>query len=360
MIYVDADTYEKRIEGALVSLNMFANQVIGELDEQDAGPSWWPNSLGWKLRALLSDYLIQSLYGTADALSSASLVSQAYREATFAESYAHQRAGKQGRSPFPLDRQGRRRALVITSSAESCFFHFGQALDRVAAAVFIVGGFEKNVVKVDWGDVETIGAEFSAGSTKQYLQPVGSGGRAVQEALVTAVLDWQKSGPPDWLGWMRLTRNGMTHRAPSAEALVPTTARTVIRPFFKQPWWSEVQSLVFDEQHPRTSFLDAFIMCNPADVLDGLVTSLNDLLEAIVAALANCWNARAGNPQMIVQSDKQWKDIKPSAGDASNFAGYGSAMTAAAAGAILQNPLDAKRWQSARVMDDRRQDWYQP
>jgi hypothetical protein len=358
VIYVDADTYEKRIEGALVSLSLFANQVIGELDEQDAGPSWWPNSLGWKLRALLSDYLIQSLYGSADALSSASLAAQTYREATFAESYAHQQAARQGRNPFPLDRQGRRRALLITGSAESCFFHFGQALDRVSAAVFVVGGFEKNIVKVDWGNVETIGAEFDAGSTKQYLQPVGSPGRAVQEALVTAVLDWQKSGPPDWLRWVRLTRNGMTHRAPSAEALVPTTARTVIRPFFKQPWWSEVQSLVFDAQQ-RTSFLDAFIMCNPADVLDGLVTSLNDLLQTIAAALEDCWNARVGNPQMIVQSDKQWRDIEPPTEDASNFAGYGSVMTAAA-GSIQQNPLDAKRWQSARVMDGRRQDWYQP
>jgi len=145
---------------------------------------------------------------------------------------------------------------------------------------------------------------------------------------------------------MRLTRNGMTHRAPSAKALVPTTAGTVIRPFFKQPWWSEVQSLVFDAQQ-RTSFLDAFVM------------SLNDLLKTIVAALESCWNARAGNPQMIVQSDKQWKDIEPPTEDASNFAGYGSVMTAAA-GAIQQNPLDAKRWQSARVTDGRRQDWYQP
>jgi len=192
VIYVDADTYEKRIEGALVSLSMFANRIIGELDEQDAGPSWWPNGLGWKLRALLSDYLIQSLYGSADALSSASLATQTYREATFAEGYAHRQAARQGLSPFPLNRQGRRRALVITASAESCFFHFGQALDRVAAAVFVVGGFEKNIVKVDWGNVETIGAEFDAASTKPYLQPVGSPGRAVQEALVTKVLDCRR------------------------------------------------------------------------------------------------------------------------------------------------------------------------
>ncbi|BBY65017.1 hypothetical protein [Mycolicibacterium helvum] len=63
MIYVDADVYEKRIEGALVSFSMFANRIIGDLDEQDAGPSWWPNGLGWKLRALLSD-LVGSVRGT--------------------------------------------------------------------------------------------------------------------------------------------------------------------------------------------------------------------------------------------------------------------------------------------------------
>ena len=51
---------------------------------------------------------------------------------------------------------------------------FGQALDRVSAAVFVVSVGSRNIVKVDWGNVETIGAEFDAGSTKQYLQPVGS------------------------------------------------------------------------------------------------------------------------------------------------------------------------------------------
>jgi hypothetical protein len=102
----------------------------------------------------------------------------------FSEGEAHKQAWREGGVPFPLNAQGRRRALVITQSAESCFFHLGQALDRLAAAVIIVGGFEvKDAVKVDWGDVEEIADDVAKGSTKQRLQPLGSKGRAAQDAL---------------------------------------------------------------------------------------------------------------------------------------------------------------------------------
>jgi hypothetical protein len=37
--------------------------------------------------------------------------------------------------------QARRRSLTITESAEACLFHLGQTLDRLAAAVIIMGGF---------------------------------------------------------------------------------------------------------------------------------------------------------------------------------------------------------------------------
>ncbi|WP_154100415.1 hypothetical protein [Rhodococcus sp. YH3-3] len=50
-----------------------------------------------------------------------------------------------------------RRAQRLTASAEQCFFHLGQVLDRLAAAIIIVGGYgNKNVVQSDWKSIEDL------------------------------------------------------------------------------------------------------------------------------------------------------------------------------------------------------------
>jgi hypothetical protein len=104
-----------------------------------------------------------------------------------------------------------------------------QALDRLAAAVVIIGGFEvKDAVGVDWRNIETIAEDLAKGSTKQRLQPPGSKGRAAQEALVAPVQNWPPFGPTDWLPWMRDTRNGMTHRAGGRKMMVPTTDNSLL------------------------------------------------------------------------------------------------------------------------------------
>jgi len=41
----------------------------------------------------------------------------------------------------------------------------------------------------------------------------------------------------------------------------------------------------------------------------------------------------------------------------SNFPGYGAPVTVVSKNIAL-HPLDAKRWEAARVVDKRRQDWY--
>ncbi|WP_297697539.1 hypothetical protein [Mycobacterium sp.] len=83
---------------------------------------------------------------------------------------------------MPLNAQASRRAGAITESAESCFFHLGQALDRLAVALFIVGGFEINdAMKLDWTKIEEAAGELPNGSTRERYHPVGSPGRAAQE-----------------------------------------------------------------------------------------------------------------------------------------------------------------------------------
>lgn len=357
VIPVDPEDYERRVAPATDALDVFGSRLVGELDEQNGGFSCWVGHSDWKTLAILSDYLIQSINGVDEALLSASLAAKTHREAAHSQDHVFKQAIRAGGSPFPFDARARRRALTITSSAEECFFHLGQALDRLSAAVFIIGGFEvNNIVKVDWGNLEEAAAELHGGSARERYQPAGSNGRAAQEALVIPVRDWLQYGPTDWLQWLRETRNGTTHRAVARKLVVPTSDKRFVRLLYRQPLWSEVQSLVFGARPPQSPFWDAFIPAASEDILDGLVDSTTQLVAAITQTMDTCWSARGADPQMIVQHGRQWQNIEP-AGPMSNFPGYGTPITVASKNMAV-NPLDGRRMQAARLMDDRRPDWY--
>jgi hypothetical protein len=356
---VDPDDYEKRVAGATNALDVFVNRLIGELDVQNGAFSWWSGHCDWKTLALLADYLIQSVRGVSEALVSASFAARTHRESTFADTEHMKKVTREGTSPFPLDAASRRRHQTITMSQEACFYHLGQALDRLAAAVIIIGGFEVNdMVKADWGDLEEIADMLASGSTKQLLEPVGSKGRIAQIALVKPMADWPQVGPDEWLPWLRGTRNRMTHRAPGQKLLtMNTTSNRLARLFYREPLWSDLQSLVFGARPPRKSFFDAFIMSASEDVLDGLCESVSKFVEAVTKAMVACWDDRKADPAMIVQHGRQWRVIEPT-GAMSSFPGYGAPVTVAIDSLMRMSPLDTRRWEAARTMDDRRQDWY--
>ncbi len=212
-------------------------------------------------------------------------------------------------------------------------------------------------MKADWKELEDIADELAKGSTKQRLQPAGSKGRVAQTALVKPVTDWQSAGPDDWLPWLRSTRNGMTHRAPGQKLVAMTTSDRLARLFYRQPLWSELQSLVFGARPPKKVFFEAFIMSASEDILDGLCESMSKFIEAMTSAMVACWNDRKADPQMIIQDGKQWLVVEPTE-PMSTFAGYGTPVTFVQDSVMKLHPLDARRWEAARAMDNRRQDWY--
>jgi hypothetical protein len=63
VVAVDAEDYERRVAAAPDALDVLAALLIGELDGQHRGFSWWVGHSDWKTLALLADYLIQSVYG---------------------------------------------------------------------------------------------------------------------------------------------------------------------------------------------------------------------------------------------------------------------------------------------------------
>jgi len=357
----DAEDYERRVGAAIETLDAFEGRLVGELDTSNGGFPQWAGHCDWKTLALLADYLIQSVMGASEALLCASFAARTHRESSFSEGFAHKQAWAKGMTPYPLDAQGRRRALTVTQSAESCLFHLGQTLDRLAAAVTIVGGFGiADVARIDWGQLAGIAERgVIKGSPTGQLEPTGTAGRAAQDALLASVLSWQDFGPPDWFTWMRATRNGMTHRSPAVKLLMMTTDDELARVLYRQPCWSELQSLVFGARPPKKPFYDAFVMSAIPDVLDGLCHSMGEFVQTVAVAMVVCWDARAADPAMIVQHGKQWRVVEPTE-ETSNFPGYGKPVTPKATKNkfMMVSPEGGRRWEAGRVMDDRRSDWY--
>ncbi|OBH23902.1 hypothetical protein A9X03_14205 [Mycobacterium sp. E1715] len=364
----DLEPYEARVAAATSRLDDFYTQLVSELDKQNGGFRWWSGFSDWKTLTLLGDYLIQSVQGTKESLSSASLTADIHRQ-TLGNDEAELKAALRPimeagitdptkiAEAIPQDAAARRRALTITESAESCIFHLWQTLDRVAAAAIIVGGFRvKDVATVYWSSLDGIATELSTGSIKEMLEPVGTPGRAVQEALVAPVLGWQQFGPDEWLLWLRDARHGLTHRSPSKKLNV-TAGERLTRLFYRQPRWSEIQALVFGSKPPRRPIFDTFILKASYDVLDGLCESTAKLVAALVDAMVTCWVARRADPPMIVQHGRQWPTIEPGE-PLSAFPGYGQDLTLDSRHMVV-NTQEGDRWEAARIDDQRRRDWYE-
>lgn len=342
---------------------------MSELDLENGAFPWWSGHSDWKTLTLLADYLLQSLQGAEDALLSASLSAQIHRQSMYAEEHSLRtvwRAAAQSKrqnaqslmAVLPQDAQARRRRMTITSSAENCFFHLGQSLDRLAAAAMIVGGFEipGEITGIYWSTLEQYAEMLKAGNQRStVLQPVETAGRAIQEALVKPVHEWQQFGPTDWFPWMRATRNAMSHRAVGTKLNV-TAGTRLTRLFYRAPKWSELQSLVFGGRPPKKPFFDAFIPVGSQEILEGLCDSTTKMIEAVVQEMVTCWDARRANPEAIVQHGAQWPTVEPSQ-SAPAFPGYGPPLSISGKQLVL-HPLDARRWEAARASDDRVADWY--
>ncbi len=372
------EAYERRVQPATSALDSFADGLIKGLDQRNGAFAWWNGYSDWKTLTMIADYLIQSVQGAGAALIAASFAAKTHRESNFADSTAFTtacravaRSGQTDLSAYlaaiPRDATARRRQVSIRTSAEHCFFHLGQTLDRLSAAVIIVGGFAvKNIIASQWGALvakDGLVRDVAEPAARETVAPPGSPGRALQEALLDPVTRPDDFGPPGWLDWMRDTRNAMTHRSP-ATTFVGFTGDLnkgfrLVRLFYRQGRWSELQSLIFGRPPGRHEVFDAFITRPSEDVLDGLCESVSQLVVALTQAMTTCWAAREADPALIVQPGSQWRSIEPTE-PISRFDGYGGEDFSP----FLQQQADtvafsdATRWRAARVFDDRRTEWF--
>ena len=95
----------------------------------------------------------------------------------------------------------------------------------------------------------------------------------------------------------------------------------VSRLFYRQPKWSELQSMVYGAPPGQNPYFSALIMRPSEDILDGLCESTVALTAALADAMATCWAARRADPQLIVEHGRQWRKVDPDE-PMSGFPGY--------------------------------------
>jgi hypothetical protein len=360
------EDYEQRVQPARSLLNNFYKQLITELDVSSGAFRWWEGHSDWKTLTLLADYLIQSVSGAAEALLAASYAAKTHEEDAVSLHEDYSKAMHTASGPddllkaLDLEGKGKERELRINHSSEHCFFHLSQALDRLAAALAIVGVIgDTDVATIYFTQVQALAnvANKQANDSLERVEPLGTLGRAAQIAMLTHVNSADDYGPADWLTWLRDSRNAATHRSPSIKPRLGTHDR-IVTIFYRQPKWSEKQTFIFGKGPPPNPLIGCFIPSSSVSILNGMCDSMAKFVAAITADMTACWQTRRANPGMVIQRGRQWPVIQPP-GPPSVFAGYDQDIDLAgfSGGALMLNPNDAKRFSAARAMDDRSDEW---
>ncbi|WP_156023160.1 hypothetical protein [Terracoccus sp. 273MFTsu3.1] len=356
--------WEQKVQPATDKLVHVGRLVFDDLDEQRGGVGWWHEMLDWKRIVLLSDYLLQSIDGSVTSLARASYAAVEHRGIQNAMDYEIVKKIRAGLMPYPDQtpterKQQLRREMTI----EQVLYHLCQCLDRLAAAVLIVGAVNvRNVVKADWSTVENVletpdGPKPGSGlraASKAPLMPTGTPGRALQDALLEPVRDTNLFGPRDWLPWMRETRNAATHRADSTKMLLlkgqPGSPEGLHRGLPRVPKLSDVETFVHAPTSGRALEKVVLAKGTPA-TLEGLTESTASLAAALADSMAECWLNWKASPPSLTAPGQQWRVIEPP--PPLHFEGYGPNVNVllGPGAEVRVHPSTGKRLRAALILD---------
>lgn len=352
------------------ALNLM-NEIQDDLDIDQGGIIWWRGYVGWKVSAELGEYLLSACSGVAEAMIKASLAVKEHGEVSFARDDALVRAWRQiGERGGSLDEMlgahrtlgdaGQRREDRIDAWSEQTIVSLAQALDRAAAVVIIVAGINQNVIRTDWGKLESLAIKAPnngphQGLTHGKLADAGTDGRERQNAVLSYVSSASDHGPTDWLPWLIKQRNTMVHRAPRLvlQQMIGSRrqATGIIKPFPRQPDWVGTRAMI---EASKTGLGSMSLDSAPQNVLEGLRGSVSTLLTALLEQSRELWLSRRADPSLIIQPGSSWNPLSKTA--VLDFPGYGDPAPAQTS-EIYLHPSLARRLRAARLTDEQVHLW---
>jgi hypothetical protein len=353
----------------LPSLDDLLAAVSSDVDPVVHGIAWWSPHLGTVRRILVSDYLIESLYGIRTNLKEARLHLWEVEDQLELESERFAEAVD--RRTFPrinvpvsanaLDEVPK--ALVELHTA-GVVRALSSAIDCMAVSVVGVTGLDRPIVRTAWHDTIT----FLAGRKRH----------AEHQALAARIMQAkQDAGPAGWLEWTIATRNTLVHRSRrlSSFMLSPRVSTPLLGPdgvpiirsrvdqvLNREPHWTDIEALVVEAGTPASDRLGApspvTMLLTEASLttLSGAVESAVAFLEAVCAELRVFWERRKSAPTLIPQPASQWPNIEVQ--DPLGFDGYAPGTHGFHSGSgITASERVGRRMTASALFDDQRHDW---
>lgn len=345
--------YVKPVRHSVDQLMALYNEMLDDLDEDRHGFSWWHGHLDVPRIAIMSEYLISSVNGAQQALTDAAFALNEFNEQTFAHDHWQQgRIASVGTAPgdesifraLSLDKAAEKRERRIRLHSEHFFYHVAQSLDRLAAIILGVGALPRSLLRADWGVLTNL-------SLKEGRQPAE--GIVAQDELLSQVLATARdAGPQDWLSWTLAERNTNAHRAPRLGFIVMTRgsrqkSSRLVHILHRQPQWSDTE--IFAAQRRDQHLSGIFLIEDPADVMTGVLKSLDQTCSAITALLRDFWSRRRASPQLLIQPGSQW----PKLNDVPlQFEGYNAPMPIITEGTARVSPDMGKRMKASGLFSN--------
>jgi hypothetical protein len=342
--------FESAIGAVIPSASKLAIEILGDLDEQSFGISWWP-SVPVEQRILIGDYLYQCADGIVTNLVEARLH---YWEWVEAREKTNDRIADSIKID-PLGNPYQKLPPALAAIDElpykqeamhicGFFRSIGSTLDCLGGVIIGVLGLTTSLRKNDI--LRARSALVKIKNPKTDGEQLQAQFREFLEAEI------HRNGPENWLEWADQYRNMFVHRGRRL-----TTNLTLRREgLLYNPQGEEIlraTSSLHLAKHPDKSDIEALIrkdmvLDEDADItFRGVFQSCRDLNEAVCERLLCIWNDRRKNPALIVQPRTQWDmNIRPCA-----FAGYDSNAEPFDADEITGHPVFRHRMLAAAADD---------
>jgi hypothetical protein len=343
--------YADQVTTAVLPLLGLGQQVLGDLDTEEGGITWWSDSLDAPRRILIADYLIE-LSGSCEAnLVEAVMHLERVKQDWFAAGHDFQEASRSLRgqkSLFPRTERAENREVEATAHVAGFFRAIGSVLDNVAGLVVGVAGLRVKLVRADFTDLQ-LSADIPKGALAE-----GHAGRSEQLALVGAVRASIETFPDGWDRWAIDMRNTLVHRARRLtwQLSDPRRPDQFMRPLPTNPGQTDIESMA------RHGLLGADALHeHAADTMSGVLAATSRLVQQTASAAVQLWDRRRRSPSLIKQPREQWPVLRQ--GRETGFTGWNPGLMPqfGHGGALVVHPDRGTRLRSAKVMDDHRASW---